>query len=268
MKKMILVLLMIFALSGIAFPCDVPAVDTSTSTATATATGNGGAGGAGGVGGTVVIGNTGTNFYGSQPVLSPSASATGGTANATIEKGAIQNNNSNLNVNTNVFDQTNTFKPTNNNTNLNINDPTFNNKPTFNNSNKQSQGQIQGQSQNNKQIIAPVQEVNTPQSLLPVPSQTVPGLFFGSGHMKDITNSMPNFAIFGIARYNGEAILDVLNVNANVKFKNYFKAVIDDAKGIAGTKGFKSSDIKIIVICAEAQKSWTTGGTLGGGGSV
>ena len=204
MKKIFLVLAMVFILAGVAIPCEVPA---QTATATATATGG---------------------------------TATGGSA--TIQKGAVQNSNSNLNVNTNVFDPTS----------INI------------------QGQIQGQSQNNKQTIAPVQEtiITTPQELLALPSQYVPSLNFGSGRMKDVTATMPNFAIYGIAKYAGEPILDVLNVNANVKFKNYFKAILNDAKDIASAKNFKASEVRIIVVCAEAQKTWTTGGNIGGGGSA
>jgi hypothetical protein len=130
----------------------------------------------------------------------------------------------------------------------------------------QGQGQMQGQiNEGNKNSINIEAQK---QNLIGLPSLgSVPELNFGSGRMKDVTSTMPNFAIFGIKKYAGELIMDVLNVNANVKFKNYFKAVIDDAKDLAAAKGFKSKEVRIMVICAEAQKSWNTGGNIGGGGS-
>ena len=190
-----------------------------------------------------------------------------------------------INTNTNTFIPTNVNTPVNTNVNTNTNLNTF--VPTNLNSNiqGQQQGQIQGQgqaqfsdvdvrnsnrqrqNQNNNQNIAPVQEVNTPQNLLSPPSQSVPFLYFGNGRIKDVTATMPNFAIYGIARYAGEPILDVVKTDANVKFKNYFKAVIDDARDLSGEKGFNSSQYRIMVFCAEAQKTWTTGGNLGGAGS-
>jgi hypothetical protein len=120
--------------------------------------------------------------------------------------------------------------------------------------------------QNNGQVIAPKQTVlfESPTPLPNLPSQYVPELNFGTGRMRDVTEKMPNFAIYGIKKYAGEVILDVLNVNANVKFKNYYRAVLSDAKDLSYSKGFKSSEVRIQVICAEAQKTWTTGGNLGG----
>ena len=160
----------------------------------------------------------------------------------------------NQNQNTNLFTPVNVFTPVNANSNIQ----------------GQQQGQIQGQEMNNKQNIAPVQEVNikSPAPLLNTPSQSVPELNFGTGRMKDVTYTIPNFAIYGIKKYAGEFILDVMNVNANVKFKNYYKAVLSDAKDLASAKGFKSAEVRIQVICAEAQKTWTSGGNLGGAGSA
>jgi hypothetical protein len=177
------------------------------------------------------------------------ATATGGTANATIQKGAIQNSNSNLNVNTNVFNAENTFKPVNTN------------------KQNQEQGQAQRQNMNNKQTIAPVQEVNTPQALLPPPSQYVPSLSFGNGRMKDVTKELPNFAIYGIKELAFEPIREVLDVSANIKFKNLYKEVLEISKAIAGRKDFKASETRYQIIRAEAQKSWATGGNLGGAAS-
>lgn len=177
--------------------------------------------------------------------------------------------NTNINTNTNTNVNTNANTNVNANTNLNTNLNTQGQMQGQGQLQGQVQGQKQGQKQNmnNKQTIAPVQEVNTPPTLLAPPSQSVPFLYFGSGRIKDVTGSIPNFAIYGIKKYNGEAILDVLSVNANVKFKNYFRAILDDARSLAGSKGFKSSEIRIMVFCAEAQKTWTTGGNLGAAGS-
>jgi hypothetical protein len=95
----------------------------------------------------------------------------------------------------------------------------------------------------------------------------VPELNFGNGRMKDATKELPNFAIFGIKALGSEAIMEVLNVNANVKFKNLYQSIIDDAKSVASAKGFRSEATRYQVIRAEAQKTWTTGGNLGGAGS-
>jgi hypothetical protein len=123
---------------------------------------------------------------------------------------------------------------------------------------------------NNKQTIAPVQQVlfESPTPLLNTPSQSVPELNFGNGKMIDATKGLPNFAIYGIAPLGSEAIMEVINVNANVKFKNLYKAILSDAKDIGTSKGFKSANVRYQVIRAEAQKTWTTGGNIGGAGSM
>lgn len=169
---------------------------------------------------------------------------------------------------------------TNKNKNINVNKPTFNNaniqgqkqgqKQQQQQQQDQVQGQFQGQEMNNRQEIKPVQEVTfkSPTPLLSPPSQGVPELNFGTGRMKDVTAIIPNFAIYGIKKYTGEMIVDILNVNANIKFKNYYKAILNGARDLAETKGFNSDTVKIQVICAEAQKTWTTGGNLGGAGSI
>lgn len=135
----------------------------------------------------------------------------------------------------------------------------------------QIQGQLQGQKQTNvnDQVIAPNQEVTfkSPTQLLAPPSQGVPELNFGNGKMKDVTGELPNFAMYGIKRLGTEPILRVLNVNANVKFKNLYKEILEDAKDVVNGNGNHSSDIRYQVIRAEAQKSWTTGGNIGGAGS-
>ena len=128
---------------------------------------------------------------------------------------------------------------------------------------------INDQDMNNRQVIAPEQKVifKSPTQLMAAPSQSVPELNFGSGSLKDVTAGIPNFAIYGIAKYKGEPIRKIISTNANVKFKNYFQAILDDAADIAGKEGFKSSEVRLIVACAEAQKTWTSGGNLGGAGS-
>jgi hypothetical protein len=232
MKKIFLVLAMVFILAGVAIPCEVPA-QTATATATATggsvgaitninnpaAIGNGGAGGAGGAGGSAVI-------------------------QSGAVKNDIKNTNTNLNVNTNVFDPKNT----------NI------------------QGQFQGQKQsvNNGQNISPVQETNisTPQNLLGTPSQYVPQLNFGNGRMKDATGELPRFAIYGITALATEPIMEVLSCNANIKFKNLYKTVLEDAKTVAGNGSKTLNNVRYQIIRSEAQKSWSTGGNIGGGGSA
>lgn len=162
------------------------------------------------------------------------------------------------------------------NKNINVN------KPTFNNANiqgqkqgqkqQQQQGQIQGQGQemNNKQVIAPKQVVlfESPTPLLISPSQNVPELNFGNGRMIDATKSLPNFAIFGIKPLGAEAIREVLSVNANVKLKKLYQAILDDAKDVANGGKKTLTDVRYQVIRAEGQKSWTTGGNLGGAGSA
>jgi hypothetical protein len=195
--------------------------------------------------------NVGNNVGIGNKSFSPSATAT-------VEKGAVDIDNKNVNVNIN--------KPEFNNKNVGINKQSQGQKQDQ----KQQQGQVQGQMQNNKQEIKPVQTVlfESPTPLLNAPSQMVPELNFGNGRMIDATKSLPNFAIYGIMKLGSEAIREVLSVNANVKFKNLYKAVLDDAKDVANGGKKTLTDIRYQIIRAEGQKSWTTGGNLGGAGSA
>lgn len=186
-------------------------------------------------------------------------------------------------INTNTFIPTNTNinTPVDTNVNTNTNLNTF--VPTNLNSNiqgqQQGQGQVQGQmqdqgqfqGQNNKQVIAPKQTVlfESPTPLLNFPSQLVPELNFGNGRMIDATKSLPKFAIYGIKPLDidKEMISAVLNVNANVKFKKLYQAVLDDAKAVANGGKKTLTDVRYQIIRAEAQKTWTTGGNFGGAGS-
>jgi hypothetical protein len=146
----------------------------------------------------------------------------------------------------------------------------------------QGQGQMQGQiginkqgqkqGQNNDQTIAPEQSQSvtfkSPTQLMNPPSQYVPELNFGNGQMKDATNELPKFALYGIRPLDvaRERILGILSVNANVKFKNLYESILEDAGKVAGkSKGI--INVRYQVMRAEAQKSWTTGGNLGGAGS-
>lgn len=282
MKKYLLILFMVLALSGVAFS----QVTTQTNTQTAT----GGAGGAGGSVTNTQIGGTFAPTFNPTNTVKPEINTNIGNGignfspKATIEKGAVDIDNTNKNTNVNVNKPVNIvdtdIKNTNKQGQSQSNTNTFNPVNTNTQGQDQSQGQKQkqnqvqdqkqGQNQVNDQTIAPVQEVTfkSPTQLMNAPSQMVPELNFGTGRMKDVTFTMPNFAIYGIKKYAGEMILDVLNVNANVKFKNYYKAILSDAKDLAGAKGFNSAEVRIQVICAEAQKTWTTGGNLGGAGSV
>jgi hypothetical protein len=208
--------------------------------ATITTGGTGGTGGAGGAGGTGI----GVNVTGSHDtVLSPSA--TGGSVN--IGGGILSS----------------TLSPSAK--------AEAEQKQKQQQKQQQQQGQIQGQKQTNvnDQVIAPEQTVvfKSPTQLMSPPSQIVPELNFGNGRMKDATGDLPNFAIYGIKKLGAEAIVDVLSVNANVKFKGLYKAILSDAKDVAGAKDFKSAEVRIQIIRAEAQKTWTTGGNFGGAGS-
>ena len=230
-------------------------------------------------GNTNTITNTSTNTYtggtgiGGTATVTANGGAGGAGGNVTISKDAIKNTNE---VNTNIgtiggFSMGNkTFSPEAkaevDNVNIGINAQKQQMKQG------QIQGQIQGQEMNNKQVIAPKQSIviEAPKAGVGVgtvlPGQGVPELNFGAGSMRDVTLNMPKFAIYGFLPYSGETIMEVLNVNANVKFKRVFNVILDDAKKIA-KKGYKNGDVKILVFMAEAQKTWTTGGNLGAGGA-
>jgi hypothetical protein len=173
-----------------------------------------------------------------------------------------QNQNTNLNTDVNTNVNTNVFTPINANSNIQ----------------GQQQGQLQGQMQGQGQLqgqanfqnISPSQSVsfNSPTQLLPLPSQIIPEINFGSGKMIDATASLPNFAIYGIKKIGAESIREVLNVNANVKFKNLYEAILSDAKDIANGGKKTLSDVRYQIVRAEAQKTWTLGANLGAGTSI
>jgi len=219
-------------------------------------------GGAGGAGGSVIgsgnsaVGNGIGNF-------SPSSSAKIGDVKATVGNvsatgGNVTNNNTNK-IETGAVKNTNTVD-------VNIGggflSKTLSPEATAN----------QQQKMNNDQVIAPTQttdiKIEAPkQNLLGLPSQSVPELNFGNGRMKDATSDLPNFAIYGIKPLKSEAISAVLSVNANVKFKRLYQAILDDAAAVANGGKKTLADVRYQIIQAEAQKSWSTGGNIGGGGS-
>jgi hypothetical protein len=317
-KKMFLVLMMVLALTGIAYATDPHNDSNATATATATGgsnnlnwTGNnysggnvgaitntntanggaGGAGGAGGTGGTANVTNLNTPVNVFAPTVAPKITVDP-NINTNIGNGIGNFSPSakvdNKNTNTQSQSNSNSFTPSVNaefynnpinsqsqstaNTNTNTFNPTNTNTQGQKQGQKQqqNQGQGQGQSQNNAQTIAPTQSVviETPQALLSSPSQSVPELNFGNGRMIDATKGLPNFALWGIKPLSTEPITEVLNVNANVKFKNLYKEVLADAKTIATAKGFNYTYVRYQIIRAEGQKSWSTGGNLGGAGSI
>jgi len=171
------------------------------------------------------------------------------------------NQNQNTNLNTDVNTNVNTFVPVN--TNIQ------GQQQGQLQGQMQGQGQLQGQVNVNDQVIAPKQVVlfQAPTPLLGTPSQSVPELNFGNGRMSDATSGLPNFAIYGIGKLGKESIREVISVNANVKFKKLYKEILADAKAIAGNGSKTFKDIRYQVIRSEANKSWATGGNIGGGGS-
>jgi hypothetical protein len=213
--------------------------------------------------------NTGT-------LLSPSASATGGAGGA--GGSAVVNDNSKT-YNTNL------------NTNLNSNSIRIDNNPTINNKNviergavqnrnsnrqdqdqsqkqKQQQGQIQGQSANNTQdqfgYVAPVQEVNieNPRPYLGAPSVGPAELNFGQGKVDwNFANLLPKVGIPILGA--NEEVKEVLDTTANVPIKRLLPTALKMKKAQMPL-GY---NVRLIIVKAEAQKSWTSGGSVSGAGS-
>ena len=186
----------------------------------------------------------------------------GGTATIN-DNSKTYNTNTNTNLNTNINNNNISNKIDNKNTNMNTN-------MNFNNlSNRQSQGQGQSQKQRQGQDQGQSQfgyvNIESPQALLPSPNVIVPPLYFGNGRMEDATSGLPTFALYGITPLlRGEVIMEVISVNANVKFKNLYETILDDAKAASG----KGKAIRYQVIRAQGQKTWTFGANLAGAGSA
>lgn len=153
-----------------------------------------------------------------------------------IESGAVKNTNTNTNTNANSNKQ--------------------------DQSQKQSQGQVQGQ--NNDQVISPSQSIviETPRAYLGAPSVGVPELNFGQGKVDwYFANALPKI---GIPLYqSNEEIKEVLDTTANVPIKKVLKVALKMKKAQMPL----CYNVRIIVVKAEAQKSWTSGGSLSGAGS-
>lgn len=218
-------------------------------------TGTGGTGGSvgpitntntatGGTGGAVNIGssNPGIN-YGTVSTLSPSSSsnATGGNASATGGNAEVINNNNTVNNNKVKTDVRNTVKT------------------DVKNDNKV----------NNDQNIAPVQSltVEVPRQPVGIPMTGAPELNFGSGKQRDVTWKIPKFALWGIKNLdvNNDLITEVICFKDGIKFKKMYQTVLAEGKRIA--QEGNTSDIRLQVIEIKSQKTWTTGGSLSGGGS-
>lgn len=161
---------------------------------------------------------------------------------ATIERGAIDIDNKNINVNKN--------------TNIGINRQ------------GQFQGQIQGQ--NNDQTIAPVQSIN-----IEAPKRVAVGtapqdagqseLSFIAPNERDVTTILPSFGCGTIKKLTvKDCIVGVVWQSDDVKFKNLYKEVL---KGVRSDEVMKSIvPIRYQIWEAASSKSWTTGGNLSGNG--
>ena len=204
------------------------------------------------------------------PTIKPETNIGNGIGNfspkATIERGAVDVDNTNVGINKNV----------------NINKPTFNNDPTFNNTNRQgqkqgqSQGQKQGQDQgqfqgqNNDQTIAPTQSIN-----FEAPKRVAVGtapqdsgqteLNFIAPNERDVTTILPSFGCGTIQKLTvKDCIIGVVWQSNDIKFKDLYKEVL---KGVRSDEVMKSTvAIRYQIWEAASTKSWTTGGSLSGNG--
>lgn len=124
-------------------------------------------------------GSTTNNYYTDNSVENKGGK--GGDATATIEEGAVKNNNFNTNLNTNVNDNVNVNKNDNKNTNTNVNTNFNTNKNENNNVNVQGQhqGQVQGQVQGQGQMQG---NVNTIKIEAEEYKRNLPGIGGGSAY--------------------------------------------------------------------------------------
>lgn len=195
-----------------------------------------------------------------------------GTGNQTGGALSIQNKDidiGNLNNNQN----------TNTNSNTNVNNLTNTQSQGQNQAQSQSQSQRMRQNQNQTAIseseakaksqannLGNTQTIESPQNLLGSPNVFLPPLYFGNGRMEDVTELLPPFAIYGIKPLaKGEMISAVIVSDANIKFKNLYQTVLDDGKKASG-KG-KADNLRIQIIRAQGQKTWTMGLNAAGAGS-
>lgn len=171
----------------------------------------------------------------------------------------IDNTNKNTNINTN--------KNTNINRNIGINKQ----------SQGQSQEQKQFQGQNNDQVIAPVQTNNqeitfeapnlSKQRVVvgAAPNVASPGeLNFISPNERDVQTYLPKFGCDTIKPLViSDCIVDVIWQSNDIKFKDLYKTVL---KGLRsdGVQKLSAKAVRYQIREAASTKTWTTGGSLGG----
>jgi len=226
---------------------------------TNTNTANGGAGGLGGAGGSVgAITNSQKqqieNSGNSTNVIGTGIGNFSPKATATIEKGAVVNNNAPVNNNSVKTDIKNTVD-----TDINIGggllSKTLSPEATAN----------QKQQQNNEQVIAPSQSIviEAPkQALVQIPMAGTPELNFGAGKMDwNFATLLPKIGVDVLK--STDVVKVVLDTTANIKAKNLLPTLLKMKKAQMPL----CYNVRLIIIKAEAQKSWNTGGVMSGGSS-
>lgn len=168
---------------------------------------------------------------------------------------------------------------TNTNANTNVNNLTDTQAQSQNQSQSQSQRMRQNQDQtaiseseakakSSSFNAGNTQTIESPQALMGAPNVFLPPLYFGNGRMEDVTSVLPPFAIYGIRPLaSGEMISGVIVSDANVKFKNLYQSVLDDGKKANDKVSGKTANVRIQIIRAQGQKTWTMGANLAGAGS-
>ncbi|RPI53722.1 MAG: hypothetical protein EHM49_04010, partial [Deltaproteobacteria bacterium] len=188
--------------------------------------------------------------------INNTATATGGTANVT-------NNN--------------TFRPDVNTTDINVNENKIE-RGAVQNDNRNIQGQKQKQQQkqtqgqemdqaqkqdmNNEQTISPTQTTTiiTEKPFTPIPTVGVPELNFGSGKVDwNFAALLPKIGVPLLGA--GEIVKEVIDTTANVPIKRLLPTALSMKKAELPI----TYNTRIVIVKAEAQKSWTTGGPLSGG---
>jgi len=205
--------------------------------------------------------------------LSPEATATVNNKNTNV--GIVAPEITNVNVNKPEFTNVNKIDNTDVNINKNVIERGAVQNRNSNRQNqdqsqkqKQQQGQIQGQSANNTQdqfgYVAPVQEVKieNPREYLGAPSVGPAELNFGQGKVDwNFANLLPKVGIPILGA--NEEVKEVLDTTANVPIKRLLPTALKMKKAQMPL-GY---NVRLIIVKAEAQKSWTSGGSVSGAGS-
>lgn len=219
-------------------------------------------------------GGTGIGYGGHASVYAPNHSY-----NPQSQYNSITNNPTNINTPVAIGGQGGDANVNNDvhNTNVNINKPKFTNKNVIeegavqnDNTNIQRQGQLQGQlqgqdqTQNNEQTISPIQTVTikTEKPFANIPSVGVPELNFGNGSIIKMSSHLPRFKGVTLLA-SGDTIHTIIDIAANVPFKKLYKTILKMARENA----IQAPYLRFQVTMMEGQKSWTTGGSLAGGGT-